>query len=527
MNTALVSDNFSTSQITRKKVCTSSGGIVAAQHRLAAEAGASILAKGGNAVDAAIATSFAIGVVEPWMSGLAGGGAMLIFDAKKNKTHAIDFGMRAPVSLDIADYPLTGGTASDLFPWPVVKDDRNLHGPSSVAVPGVVDGARLAHENFCTKSWQELLQPAIDLATQGPLIDWYTSLLISSSAKIINLYSTTRDTYFRDGFPIISQWTTASEDRLDFSRLAITLKQLSQKGPREIYDGDLARSIAADMQCLGGGLTQADLTAYRAKLVPEMGIRYRDARISVVPGLTAGPTMAQALNWLKQAHPFPGQSPSPAMFADYANMLKSAYADRFEIMGDEDGRGETCTTSFNVVDNEGNMVSMTQTLLSVFGSKVTLPDTGILMNNGIMWFDPKQGTPNSLGPGKKCLMNVCPTIGHKQDMSFAIGASGGRKIMPAVLQLSSFLCDFDMDLEQAFQHPRIDMSGIGAAVIDQRLDEKTQNLIGQDHPFKRARKTIYPYHFACPTAVMRRGGTNSGMTEIMSPWADAVPQDFQ
>ena len=103
---------------------------------------------------------------------------------------------------------------------------------------------------------------------------------------------------------------------------------------------------------------------------------------------------------------------------------------------------------------------------------------------------------------------------------------GEEKIMPAVLQLSSFLCDFDMDLEQAFQHPRIDMSGIGTAVIDQRLDEKTQNLIGQDHPFKRARKTIYPYHFACPTAVMRRGGTNSGMTEIMSPWADCSAAGF-
>ena len=527
MNTKLTNENFSTSQTTQKTVCTSSGGIVASQHRLAAETGAFVLAEGGNAVDAAIATSFAIGVVEPWMSGLAGGGAMLIFDAKKNKTHAIDYGMRAPASLDIADYPLTGGTASDLFPWSVVKGDRNLHGPGSVAVPGVVDGARIAHEKFGTKSWQELLQPAIDLASQGPLIDWYTSLLISSSAQIIDLYSTTRDTYFRGGFPIISQWTTASEDRLDFSRLAITLKKLSQKGPRDLYDGDLARSIAADIQRLGGCLTQADLTAYRAKLVPEMDIRYRDARISVVPGLTAGPTMARGLNWLEQAHPFPGENLSPVMFADYANILKSAYADRLEIMGDEDGRGETCTTAFNVVDNDGNMVSMTQTLLSVFGSKVTLPDTGILMNNGIMWFDPKQGKPNSLGPGKKCLMNVCPTIGHKQDMSFAIGASGGRKIMPAVLQLSSFLCDFGMDLEQAFHHPRIDMSGIGAVVIDHRLDEETQRLIGQKHPFKRARKTAYPYHFACPTAVMRRGGTNFGMTEIMSPWGDAVSQDFQ
>jgi len=185
MTTIEINDNFSTSQSIRKTVCTSSGGIVAAQHRVAAEVGASVLAAGGNAVDAAIATSFAIGVVEPWMSGLAGGGAMLVYDAKQDKTYAINFGMRSPASLDIADYPLTGGTASDLFPWALVEGDRNLHGPGSVAVPGVVDGARIAHETFATKSWQELLQPAIDLAIQGPLIDWNTSLLIAGSARQI------------------------------------------------------------------------------------------------------------------------------------------------------------------------------------------------------------------------------------------------------------------------------------------------------------------------------------------------------
>jgi len=110
-------------------------------------------------------------------------------------------------------------------------------------------------------------------------------------------------------------------------------------------------------------------------------------------------------------------------------------------------------------------------------------------------------------------------------MSFAIGASGGRKILPAVFQLSSYPCDFDMDLEQAFHHPRIDMSGTKSAVIDHRLDDETVRLIGQDHPFKRARKMIYPYHFACPTAVMRQSDVNSGITEVMSPWGDAISQD--
>ncbi len=122
-------------------------------------------------------------------------------------------------------------------------------------------------------------------------------------------------------------------------------------------------------------------------------------------------------------------------------------------------------------------------------------------------------------------MNVCPAIGHKGDMSFALGASGGRKIMPAVMQLASFLCDYDMDLEQAFHHPRIDMSGSDTVVSDHSLDEKTQQLIAAQHPLKRARRTNYPYSFACRSAVARKSGENSGITEIMSPWGDAISQD--
>lgn len=526
MTSSRIKENFSTSQVIGKTICRSSGGIVAAQHRVAAEVGARVLAEGGNAIDAAIATSFAIGVVEPWMSGLAGGGAMVIYDARNNKTHAIDYGMRSPKSLNPDDYPLSTGTADDLFEWAQVEGERNLHGPGSIAVPGLVDGVRIAHEKFATRPWAELVQPAVDLATEGPILDWYSSLLIMCAARQITLYDTSRDIYFRDGFPIISQWTAAVEDHLDFSQLAQSLKQVATKGPRELYDGDLARAIASDVQMLGGSLSEDDLGSYRAMLLDPLDIKYRDAVISVVPGLTAGPTMAHTLAQLEKAQPEPGNTPDAAMYAAYANSLQRAYADRLATMGDvEGGRGDTCTTHFSVVDADGNMVSMTQTLLSLFGSKVTLPSSGILMNNGIMWFDPAPGNPNSLAPDKKCLMNVCPAIGHAQDMSFAIGASGGRKIMPAVMQLSSFLCDFDMDLEQAFHHPRIDMSGSGEVVADIALGDEVHRMIAQHHPLQPARRLSYPYHFACPSAVARKSGVNSGMSEIMSPWGDAIAQD--
>jgi gamma-glutamyltranspeptidase/glutathione hydrolase len=134
-------DQFSNSQQLRKPAVSSRGGIVASQSRRAAEVGAAVLAAGGDCVDAVIATTFALGTLEPWMSGMGGGGAMVLYRAQENRYEVIDYGMRSPNSLRVEDYPLTGtGAASDIFPWPRVKEDRNLQGPGSIAVPGVVAG---------------------------------------------------------------------------------------------------------------------------------------------------------------------------------------------------------------------------------------------------------------------------------------------------------------------------------------------------------------------------------------------------
>jgi gamma-glutamyltranspeptidase/glutathione hydrolase len=176
-----------------------------------------------------------------------------------------------------------------------------------------------------------------------------------------------------------------------------------------------------------------------------------------------------------------------------------------------------------VVDRHGNLCAVTQTLLSIFGSRVVSPSTGILLNNGIMWFDPEQGKPNSLGPDKRCLANYCPVVGVAADgRRFALGASGGRKILGAVLQLSSFLMDHGMSLEAAFHQPRIDVSGDGQITADQSLSPEIQNALAQEMPTSTARRTVFPYAFACPAGVLRDGVRNMGCTEIMSPWGDAV-----
>src|SRR5947208_2274707 len=208
-----MSDRFSNSQTFRKAAVSSKGGIVAAQSRRAAEVGAEVLAAGGDCVDAVVATTFALGTLEPWMSGMGGGGAMVLYRARENRYEVIDYGMRAPNSLRVEDYPLTEGAASDIFPWRRVKDDRNLQGPGSIAVPGVVAGMEEAHRRHAKLPWQELLAPSITLAGEGLLVDWWTTLMIASSAADLRRYPASAAAYLQDGLPPNAQWGIRSTVR--------------------------------------------------------------------------------------------------------------------------------------------------------------------------------------------------------------------------------------------------------------------------------------------------------------------------
>ena len=221
----------------------------------------------------------------------------------------------------------------------------------------------------------------------------------------------------------------------------------------------------------------------------------------------------------------PAIGPEGASYAAMAKALGISYERRLAGMGDRDApNAPSCTTHFSIVDRHGNMVAVTQTLLSIFGSRVVSPSTGLLMNNGIMWFDPEPGKPNALGPDKGCLMNVCPAIGEKDGRSFAIGASGGRKILPAVLNLTSFMLDFGMSLEDAFHQPRIDNSGDGAIIADEELSPDIIAALDTVYPTATTKRTVFPYAFACPAGVMRENGLNTGCTEIMSPWGDVAQE---
>jgi gamma-glutamyltranspeptidase / glutathione hydrolase len=527
-------DQFANAQQIRKPAVISNSGIVAAQSRRAAEVGAAVLAAGGDCVDAVIATTFALGVLEPWMSGIGGGGAMVLYRAREDRYEVIDYGMRAPNSLRVEDYPLTGdGTASDLFPWARVKDDRNLHGPGSIAVPGVVAGMEEAHRRHAKLPWKELLQPSVDLAGEGLLVDWWTTLMVASGAADLRRYAASAAAYLQDGLPPNPQWGIKSVVRLPQDRLKATMAQLAAAGPRDFYAGDLARSIAADLRDNGGALSVEDLASFRAHLREPLAISYRGGTVYATPELTAGPTLSHTLRLLQQSlQPAPG-GPDAAAYTAYALALQSAYRERLKGMGDADGRralgaeglAPACTTHFSVVDRDGNIAAVTQTLLSIFGSKFVTPQTGITMNNGIMWFDPTQGGPNSLGPGKRCLCNYTPVVAHAADgRRLAVGASGGRRILPAVAQLLSFVMDYGMDLDTAIHQPRIDASEGEIVIGDARLAPQTQEALRARFDYEQARIQTAPMKFACPSVVLRSGVVNSGATEAFQPWGDAVAE---
>src|SRR5690242_10799371 len=273
----MTADRFSNSQTFRKSAVSSRGGIVAAQSRRAAEIGAEVLAAGGDCIDAVIATGFALGVLEPWMNGMGGGGAMVLYRPRENRVEVIDYGMRAPDSLRVADYPLTndGAVAADIFPWARVKDDRNIHGPAAIAVPGMVAGMDEAHRRYAKLPWQELLEPSVSLAAEGLLIDWWTTLMISSSAADLRRYPASTAAYLKDGLPPNPQWGIRSVVRMPQQQLQASLTHLASAGARDFYQGDLARSIARDIQAAGGHLSVEDLAGFKAHVREPLRIPYR------------------------------------------------------------------------------------------------------------------------------------------------------------------------------------------------------------------------------------------------------------
>ena len=506
-----------------KPAASGRGGMVVAQAKNAAEAGVAALDAGGNAIDAALATALALSAIEPWNSGLGGIGHAVVHRAGEARAETVDFGPTAPAALNPNLFKLTGKVAADLFGWPEVEGDINIHGPMSFVLPSAVAGYEEMHRRWGRLPLAELAAPAIALAKRGLPEDWYTTLKVAVSAPILRKYAESARIYLRDGLPPVPPYQ-GGLTYFRLGRLPDTLERLAHAGWRDLYEGEIAANIVADVKQMGGVLAAEDLRNCRARVAAATEVPWRGRTFEFADPLTAAPTATDVLRQMGNVR-F-GASPDAAWYLALARALKAAYAQRLTSLGDADPvAAESCTTHITTCDADGTMVALTTTLLSSMGSRCVLPQTGILMNNGVMWFDPRPGQPNSIGPGKRPLTNMFPVILRDGARPWiAAGASGGRRIMAAVLQLVSFVADFGMSPEGAAHQPRIDVSGPDKVTADQRLAPDILRALEAEGPLEVVEHAAMPINFACPNLIAQADGVRTGISDAASPWSAAVAQ---
>ena len=497
--------------------------MVVSQSHDAALAGVAVLDAGGNAVDAAVATALALATVEPWNSGLGGIGFAQVHRAGQASAETVDFGPVAPSGLRPDAFKLTGRMTQDLFAWPEVAGDANIHGPLSFAIPSSVAGYAHMHGRWGVLPLSEVIAPALALAKRGLPQDWFTTLKVANSAPVLQRYPSSADIYLPGGLPPVPPYQGAP-GYFRLGRLPDTLEQLARAGLRDFYEGDVAATLVADFAAVGSVLAAEDLRRCEARVLPATEVPWHGRTIQLATGLTAGPTFARVLGMMRDVPRRP--APDAAWFAALARAMKAAYEERLADLGESEPKAaESCTTHLTVCDEAGTMVAMTTTLLSSMGSRVVLPQSGVLMNNGVMWFDPRPGQPNSVAPGKRPLTNMCPVIVREGQMPvLAMGASGGRRIMAAVGQMLAFTLDFGMAPDAAAHQPRIDVSDPGHVNADSRLPADVLAALRADGPVEIVEHGVIPVNFACPNLIRRDGDRCTGISDVMSPWSAAVAQ---
>ena len=544
---------------------------VTAGHPLGARVGAEILRRGGNAVDAAVATAFAMTVVEPFMSCLAGGGSMLIHRPRTGASVALDFNVEAPRRAHARMYALGEGRGGDLFPWRAVEGDANVHGHLAVAVPGSVAGLAMALERWGTLELRDAVAPAVGLARRGVPIDWYLAGVTAMYVEELARFPEAASTYLRAGRWPPRPANLEGGDRLRYPALARTLQLIGKEGPSVFYRGELAEAIEAEIRRGGGILDRADLARYRVRVAEPLAGAYRGVTLLGMPGATGGVTALETLNVLECFDAGPEGASSTRTTHLRAEALRVAFEDRFRWLGDPaavrapwaalsgkayagrvaegirpDGRrharrpvdpwrfergrpggarparvssgrpaGE-CTTHVCAVDRDRMLVSLTHTAVSLFGSKVVVPDTGLLLANGMIWFDPEPGRPNSIEPGKRALVNMTPFLGLRDGSPYlAVGAPGGRKIVSAVPQVLANLIDFALGPQAAVEAPRLHTEGTAVDVDDRLGPAAIGGLRRRGHRVVPLKETYSTFHFARPQVIeVTRRGLAAGVDHL-------------
>ena len=549
--------------------------MVATKDREATRAGLRMLAQGGNAIDAAVASCFAIGVLEPASSGIGGGG-YLVYQVG-DQGGVIGFPMKGPLSAKPDMYELTGEAATGSFGWPGVVNDDNIEGFRSIATPGAVAGLCEAHRRFGKLPLSEVLTPAVSLARDGFIPNLFGLNQISSTAGMLMRYDELRRVLMPgDNMPM---GDVVDRAVLKQPELANILEAIGKGGPDAFYKGDIAKALTSDIQNNGGSLSEEDMASYKP-IVWDKGLefKYRGHTVRVPPFACAGITSAMTLKLL-DGFDVPSMGHNSAdMLHSYISCARLAYADRFQYLADpafadvpwnglvsddytelrratigdrmngsieagnpwiQEGRDPTSvlpasrpaedkgTTHLVVTDSEGNGVSITNTIMSGFGSGIIPKGTGVVMNNGMMWFDPVPGRINSIAPGRLPLNNMTPALVMNRDgVRMAVGASGGRRITNCVTQQIIKVIDYDMGPQAAIDSPRIDCSTPHTSV-DPRLDpDVVAELEARGHDIRSIPESFiesgFPT-FASPVAIVRGSdGVRGGVDTFQAAYAEGL-----
>ena len=490
-------DGTATTFDCQKMPAVSSRGMVVSNHPLASSAGAEMLAAGGNAIDAAIATLFTLTVVEPMMVGIIGGG-MAHIRLADGSHRFIDGQSTVPAAVRDTTYLSKPGSAHDVFD---TVGNENLNGPKAVAVPGSLKAWCETLRRFGTMSLSDVMQPAIKHAARGYATTPYLHECISESADEMRKDRTIASIFLPDGEPL------KVGERVVQAEYADTLLYIADHGEKALYEGALGDVLVDYMERAGGFIRRNDLTNY--KTVERQPIRadYRGWTIlGPPPPAASGVHIAQMLNIL-EGYDIGGLGFGTSEAIHYlAEVLKIAFADRAAASGDPDyvgvpvekltskayaeerrraidparaqawGAGVSQlegahTTHVTAADSFGNVVATTQTINSLFGAKIMIPGLGAIANNYMNLFDPRPGHALSLAPGKRVTTSMSPMMAlNGGKLRYALGLPGGKRIFPSAMQALVNLIDHGMSLQEAVEAPRVWTEG-NALEVEQTVPE--------------------------------------------------------
>ncbi|HYN84090.1 MAG TPA: gamma-glutamyltransferase [Pyrinomonadaceae bacterium] len=540
-------------------------GVVASNSAVASRVGVEIMRRGGNAVDAAVAVGLALAVTYPEAGNLGGGGFMLV-RLRDGRTAAIDYREMAPAAA-------TRNMFVDARGQLIRGEGSSTVGYRASGVPGTVAGLDHALKKYGSGrfTWAQLVEPARRLAAEGFPVTYFVSKTLRDNAAKMEPYPETKRIYLRGGRLYREGETMRLPD------LAATLARMKRHGPREFYEGETARLIAADMKRHGGLITEEDLRNYVVREREPVRSTYRGHELVMMPPPSSGGiAMAEMLNILEGYDlRRTGWSSSETLHL-LAETMRRAFADRAAYLADADfakvpvaglieksyaerwrrtinserasvskdlragqpaGSEGRDTTHFSVVDAEGNVVANTTTINDLYGSKVTIRGTGVLMNDEMDDFTARPGTPNlwgaiqgeqnSVEPRKRPLSSMSPTIVLRKDGTvwFAVGARGGTRIITAVLQIIVNVIDYDMNIQEALDAPRVHHQWLPDKLLYERFAVTADTARGLERRGHKVEAAADPVHIAAANGVMIEEGTGVRLG-ASDPRSDGAPAGY-